>query len=459
MRRVFASLVLSLWVLPTVSARLAWAGEPLRVATFQADVTPPLDSPLCNGYKPCAQRVDRPLTARGVVLMVGPSPIVLCAVDWVVISNGAYDAWREALAKAAGTTVERVVVHCVHPHDAPGCDFSVEELLKAHGLSGKMFNVEFARVAIARTAEAVRASLGKAQPVTHLGMGQAKVEKVASNRRILGPDGKVKCNRMSACGDAKIRAEPEGLIDRQLRALSFWNGDRPVAYMSYYATHPQCNYGRGGISSEVPGVAREIRERALPGVAQIYFTGAAGNVAMGKYNDGSAGNRQILGRRLAEGMAAASEATKRVPITAADVEWRVRPVALPLPKRLEDEADRARTLGDAKAKQSDRVFAARDLAYLRRVKAGRKLDVSCLRLGPAYVLHMPGELCIEYQLAAQKMRPDDMVCMAAYADLSPGYICPKIGYSQGGYEAGRVSRVSPEVEGVLMTAMRELLRD
>ncbi len=72
---------------------------------------------------------------------------------------------------------------------------------------------------------------------------------------------------------------------------------------------------------------------------------------------------------------------------------------------------------------------------------------------------MPGELFVEYQLAAQKMRPDAFVCMAAYGDYGPGYIGTAIAYTQGGYETGdsRVSRVSARVEPVLMGAMRYLL--
>ena len=54
---------------------------------------------------------------------------------------------------------------------------------------------------------------------------------------------------------------------------------------------------------------------------------------------------------------------------------------------------------------------------------------------------MPGELFIEYQLAAEKMRPDATVCMAAYGDYGPGYIGTEIAYTQGGYETGPVSRV------------------
>ena len=55
------------------------------------------------------------------------------------------------------------------------------------------------------------------------------------------------------------------------------------------------------------------------------------------------------------------------------------------------------------------------------------------------------------------MRPQT-VCMAAYGDYGPGYIGTKIAYSQGGYETGPVSRVAPEVEDVLMPAMKELLK-
>ena len=48
--------------------------------------------------------------------------------------------------------------------------------------------------------------------------------------------------------------------------------------------------------------------------------------------------------------------------------------------------------------------------------------------------------------------------MAAYGDYSPGYIGTEIAYSQGGYEASdRASRVAPEVEGVLMGAVKTLL--
>ena len=108
---------------------------------------------------------------------------------------------------------------------------------------------------------------------------------------------------------------------------------------------------------------------------------------------------------------------------------------------------------------SARLTAAKHLAWLRRTQEGNKVTIGCLRIGNVYVLHMPGELFVEYQLAAQNMRPNDTVCMAAYGEYGPGYIGTEIAYSQGGYETSeRASRVAPSVEGVLMKAMRELLK-
>ena len=113
-----------------------------------------------------------------------------------------------------------------------------------------------------------------------------------------------------------------------------------------------------------------------------------------------------------------------------------------------------------KAKQLDRLKAARNIAWARRATEGPAITIARLRIGPIDVLQMPGELFVEYQLAAQKMRPESFVCMAAYGDYGPGYIGTAIAYTQGGYETGsrNVSRVAPRVEPILMEAMQELLK-
>src|SRR5262245_9741733 len=172
----------------------AAADVALRLATFDVDATPPVGSMMA--YDKVLRQDDLPLRFRGVVLLGAGEPIVLCAMDWIGLANEGHDAFRAGLAKAAGTSPLRVAVHSLHQHDAPDCDFLAERLLKEVGAADLgRFDGTFARQVIERAAAAVRAALPTAQPVTHVGWGQADVSEVASNRRVFGPDGKVKAVR------------------------------------------------------------------------------------------------------------------------------------------------------------------------------------------------------------------------------------------------------------------------
>ncbi|MEO6184540.1 MAG: hypothetical protein ABIP76_15600 [Verrucomicrobiota bacterium] len=426
----------------------------LRIATFDVDATPPIGSMMA--YDPVTNRWDLGLQARGIVLLGAGEPIVLCAVDWIGIANEGHDAFRDALASAAGTSARRVTVHSLHQHDAPDCDFSAEQILKEAGLDPRQYDGRFQRQVISNLAMALRESIPRAQPVTHLGLGEARVEKVASNRRILGLNGKIRDTRWTATTDPKVRAEPEGVIDPMVSLVSFWNGERPVAVLSYYATHPQSYYRTGIPNPDFPGVARFFRQLAVPVALHVHFNGAGGNIGAGKYNDGSPENRLVLAERLADGMRRAWENTKRQTIAANDVSWSVESVALPPAKYLSIEKL------EAQLKARDPAFTAQGdvskLAWLRRCRAGHKIDVTCLDLGKARILNLPGETFVEYQLAAKAARPDLFVAVAGYGDYAPGYIGTAIAYEQGGYETTPpASNVAPEVEGLLMTAIRKLL--
>jgi hypothetical protein len=425
----------------------------LKVAPFQFDVTPPLSAPLCEGAVEKARRIDDPLTCRGIIFLSDQKPIVFCAVDWVGISGKGHEAWRSALAGAAGTTPDRVAVHCLHQHDAPGFDPDAEELMQHQGQPGHGYLPRFDEEVFARARNAINKALTQPRTITHMGLGKADVQNVASNRRVIGTDGNVRHIRWSSMPDPVVRAAPEGIIDPAVRVISFWNGDQLVIVMSYYATHPQSYYGHGGVSCDFVGIARRLRDQAQPGVFFVHFNGAAGNVTAGKYNDGSHENRPALAGRLAAGMAAAQadSAAHKTSITAALLSWRVRSVKLPVAPWMEEDAL------TATFKKHPSFALASDLAWMRRRREGQTIDLTALSLGGARIIHMPGELFIEYQLFAQRLRPDLFVAMAAYGDYSPGYIGTKIAYPQGGYETGTPSRVAPGVEDVLATALRELL--
>lgn len=442
-------------VMISVCLSAAAGADGLSLAVFDVDVTPPIGSQLA--YDPAVNTWDMGLRAKGLVILGAGEPIVLCALDWLGIGNEGYDAFRAGLAAGAGTTPSRVAVHTLHQHDAPGCDFAAEAITGKYGVDPRRYEGTFARAVIARLEEAVRVSLASVQPVTHLGLGVAEVKEVASNRRILDASGKVTGVRYTACKDAALRAAPEGVIDPQVSLISLWNDETPVAVLSYYACHPQSYYRTGIPNPDFPGLARFMRQLAVPAALHIHFNGAGGNIGAGKYNDGSKENRLILAERLADGMRRAWEGTERFPLVAEDIAWDVVPVALPpspsldrkaLEAGLSEEPDPAAILG-----------CASSLAWLNRCDAGRPIEISCLSLGKARVVHLPGELFVEYQLAAKAARPDLFVALAAYGDYGTGYIGTAKAYKEGGYEtSGKASKVAPEAENVLMGAIHTLLK-
>lgn len=427
--------------------------QSIKIGTFTVDASPPIGTPVAYAE---THSITDSLSASGVVFLYGnQKPVVLCAVDWIGIANEGQDVWKEQLAKAAHTSVDRVSVHSLHQHDAPRCDFTVERILEKYGLGGTRFDNSFYLRVIDRVALAVRNAVMNARPITHIGYGQAKVEKVASNRRILGKDGKVAIVRYSSATDSAAIAAPEGVIDPWLKCVSFWNKNDPVVALTYYATHPQSYYGTGDVSCDFVGIGRNTFEKSI-GVPVVHFNGAGGNIAAGKYNNGSHEMRPVLAGRIEAAMKKAWATTEKTPLSEKDIVWRTVPLALPIAQDLIEDKLKV-NLENEKLTPNEKYDAAIRLAWLERNKAGKKVEVSAIRLGKIWLLNLPGEAFVEYQLAAIALRPDDHVCTAAYEEYGPRYIGTKIAYTQGGYEVTQ-SFVSPEVEGVLMNAIKKVLK-
>ncbi|EON77089.1 putative protein-signal peptide and transmembrane prediction [Lunatimonas lonarensis] len=419
-----------------------------RVGVFDVDATPPIGSLLA--YDTMVGAWDLGLRAKGIVLLGQGDPIVLCAVDWIGIANESHDLFREQLASAAGTSPDRVSVHSVHQHDAPRSDFGAEKLLHDANLPPGNFDGGFQRALLTRLSGAVEKAAKTSRKVTHVGFGKAEVHQVASNRRVLGPEGKVVHVRYSATKDPAAIAAPEGTIDPYVTLVSFWQEEAPIAVLSYYAVHPQSYYRTGIANPDFPGLARFLRQSSVPEALHIHFTGAAGNVTAGKYNDGTPSNRLALAQRLADGMQRAWEKTEKTALEDNSINWVTRPL------RLEPNQAISAKLDKPQQTHAWLTENASKLAWYNRYKAEKYTLLSCLKINDIRILHMPAELFVEYQLAAQQMLPNRKVTMAAYADYGLGYIGTAASYSQGGYEV-QVSPFDERAEGTILRAIREML--
>ncbi len=477
-------LMTGLWLLPAASVQTTIAqpapATGLRIATFEADATPPIGYDM--GYS-VVKTIGEPLRAKGVVILGAGQPIIMVAVDWVNIDGKTRDEWHAQLAQAAGTTPNRVTVHALHQHDAPRGDLGIFEERIKHGLpipvpAGVPSKGTWVRSVITRSVAALTQALPQAQPVTHVGLGKAMAERIGANRRIMGANGRVWMHRQSTytneypaevAADIKVDADadghvlsilhpkeaqeaPEGLIDPYVRVISFWSGNRPIAALNYYASHPQVNFGKGIPTPEFVGLARERRQKET-GAFQVYFTGAGGNITVGKYNDGSERSRQELAGRMEDAMRRAWTATERSPLTPADVEWRTTDISLPAKYGMFKDEARA-VAADTKRPAAERIAAISKYLSAQGLEDGTTLAV--LRVGQGYSVHIPGESFVQYQLGAQAIRPNNFVAMAAYAE-GFGYIGNRDAYGEGGYEM-TISNTTLTAEKVIMDGVRQLLQ-
>jgi len=438
-----------------VAPRIAFA-KPVefRLAAFSADVTVPTGHGMMGGAW-LSKTVADPLFAHGVVLLGPDDPVVFVAVDWCEIRNDALTRWQKVLAEAARTKPERVMVCAIHQHDAPVADLEAERILRAEKLPGTVCDLEFHERAVQGVATALRESLNSAQPVTHIGTGQAKVERVASNRRYEMPDGSVRFDRGSTTRNVFAIEAAEGLIDPWLKTLSFWNGDKPLAAISGYAVHPMSYYGSGEVSADFPGLARSLRQKEMPEVKQIYFSGCSGNVTAGKYNNGDRANRDVLAGRLHQAMVTAWNETKKHPLGT----MRFRTTSV----RLEPRDGNGFTVEELRkklvteTKPFQQCLAALALSWRKRADAGHRITIPMLDLGAAQLLVLPGEAYVEYQLAAQRERPDSFVMVAGYGEGATGYIPTEKHIEEKDPNLGDWWWVAPGSEPRLLAAIREAL--
>jgi len=285
----------------------------------------------------------------------------------------------------------------------------------------------FNESALAAVAAALRQSLPSAQPVTHIGTGIGQVQDLACNRRIQLPTGAVNFDRSAMVTDPAIQALDPGLIDPALRMLTFWNGDKPLCALSAFAVHPITTYGKGGVSADFAGVARDLWRKAYPEIPHVYFTAVAGDVTAGRYTDGDLRHRPVLGERLFAGMEAAWKATERSRLQQVSA----RTVPLPVPPRNEPgftTQDYEREIADPAIPFSTKALNAMGLSW-----GGRPLDLPHLDFGHAQLLLLPGETFVQFQLWAQALRPDRFLLTLGYGNAAPGYI-PTVTATREGFD-------------------------
>ncbi|MEN6604845.1 MAG: hypothetical protein ABFD86_20725 [Bryobacteraceae bacterium] len=421
-----------------------------RVATFKVDATPWKGEPLI--WVVPTSKVEDPLLVKGVVIEDSGNRYVLCALDWCALSNSAHDLFRSRIAAAAGTDVARVAMQTVHQHTAPYIDGDATKIMSKLASPPNYMSDKFLNDLTDRLAAAVKQATTKLEPFDRIGTGQARVERVASERRIKGADGKIVVRWSSNGGNKFLQEAPEGAIDPFVKTITLARGTKPLVRIHYYASHPQTFCCDGTVTSDFVGAAREAVEKK-EGVFQIYFNGAGGDVTAGKYNDKSPEARQGLAARMQTGLEASDSATKYERV--GKIAWQNAPLTLVARPNMEalvkESQEILRNPGKATGQQ---IYEA--AIYLAWVARKKPLDVSSLQIGRVRILNLPGEPSLQYQFYAQQLLKGDFVAVAGYGDCASGYLVLDKHYQEGGYEPG-ASNAGPGSEARIKTAIQQVM--
>lgn len=421
----------------------------IRISTFQVDCTPPTGSMVGLNPDSKAGETGDPLYMRAIVLDCEGEISILAALDYCALLNTSYDDFRYAMANAVNADAGRIIIHCVHQHDAPLLDFQATNYIgKNNYYSHKWFNS-----VIKKCAEAARASLRKAIKVKKIGYSETRLHGYASNRRIKLPDGSVQM-RSSRCSDKAIKNMPVGIIDPMLRTIAFTGSeDRIIASMSFYATHPQtCNDGKN-FSADAPGEALSLLKNDFPDSLHLFCTGAAGNVGVGKYSSPNnlEGNRRHFGFLLANGIAHNLQSLRYN--DANDAVW--SQISFPFPVKTLNRGEMLEEISSQKTPQVRRIS---NIAILCCDDYHHNPDyiIRLFNLSGVKLLFLPGEPFVEYQLYAQSLIPDEFLAVAANCCDNFLYL-PTAEAVDTGYEGNFFCRTTSDFEPMFKSAAKKLL--
>ena len=411
----------------------------LKLGTFTVECTPPVGCGVSFGITGAVTGVRDPLLLRGFVFDDKDHRCLIATMDFCGLMNSAYDDLVRVLAKAVNAPEERVIIHCIHQHDAPLLNYEIEAYLNC-----ETYPRQWWTDVLGKCAQSAGECLDRMVTIPSLGYNETRLHGYASNRRILGRDGKVVGMRFSRCDDTSLKNKPVGVVDPMLMTVAFKDSSGKIAgSMSFYATHPQVSNGRNLYSADAPGEALNILEGRLRDGLHGFFTGAGGNVTAGKYSSVTdlEGNLLRFGKILADGISLNLGAMKWE--DAGELYW--HSTEFPFPAQQMDKGKLLSQINDESISHKERLQKAVLLTCLEYRK-NLSYHLSLLRIGGAKILFLPGEPFVEYQLYAQSLIPDEFLAVAGNCSDNFLYLPLAKHFEEGGYEVDSYCWCTKEFE-------------
>ena len=445
----------------------------LNAGAARRVITPPVGVSL-SGWNPRAsgdiraRYVRDDLYAKALVLSSGERVWALVAVDLSGVDAVATEQIRHGAAERTGLSPDTIMVCATHTHSGPAfCPvataYSPEDMARltirgdgsAPAAMGRVTSVsssaswvgetdlEWKSWFVAQAMDAVEEAHGALRQAS-VGFGEARIDGVASSRRVLVSDGSWADPRRDPVEGVRVISRTN--IDPQVRvfAVREQGTGAPLAAVINYGTHPWVFCG-SGISAEIAGAASDRlantwgRDGGEPPVV-LYTSGPEGDVTPiwnvdidavwrtrpGEDTEASLARRERgfdrelarLGGRVADGAMAAVRGIVRWD---GDPElWaRRKEVALPL---------------KAGYRHVDDVILAgwqRDATECHHLT-----EVQALGAGEGVFLGLPGEPFVSLGTDIRARSGSGRLLIAALANEfgAISYIAEREAFEQGGYE-------------------------
>jgi hypothetical protein len=98
------------------------------------------------------------------------------------------------------------------------------------------------------------------------------------------------------------------------------------------------------------------------------------------------------------------------------------------------------------------------LSWYDRVKSAHQVDLPIIDLDGTRLLLLPAESCLEYQLFAQSLPPDEFIMVIGYCECGPGYIPIERAWKERDSNLRDWTWVGPGSQMLMETAIREVMK-
>ena len=394
------------------------AGD-FRASCVKVDITPE-ESLWLLGYGPRkSEGVHDRIYHRIAAMDDGKMQFFLVSSDLAAISPAFYEQFCRELEQETGIRSEQVWWTLTHTHSAPEVgspglikSMQPERFLHEH-------NPEYSESVKTRLIEGIREARSRLEPAR---LGVTTGHSMANiNRRAIDVDGR-----------ASYGMNPEAAVDRQIGLIRLDRTDgTPLGLIAVYAMHGTVLGAENLlISGDAQGIVSEYVEEKV-GAPMLHVNGAAGNISplYSTYPDFKKGHitqfNVLLGDRILQANRSLKTGTSNV------VLWTGETVI---------ETPRKAGFGWVE-----------ELAhYLRETETGVSLvrvPVRFLKINDDLVLWTaPVELFCEIAINVRSHSPFPYTFFAGYTNGFLGYLPTRQAFAEGGYEPGRVSPFTEQVE-------------